>query len=113
MALTVTATAVTYSAVCNSLAMNKPTLIALPPYGDNLKYLVHPKVQIDEFTTRLCQELVTKQTIFPKTIIYVRSYNDCSRNYMVIKHKMGDAFTEPPGYPNLSGFQLMKFLLRH
>ena len=62
MALTATATSVTYSAVCNSLAMDnyKPTLIALPPYRDNIKYLVHPKVKVDEFTMRLCEELATK-----------------------------------------------------
>ena len=64
MALTATATSASYSAVCtcSRLAMDKSTVIGLPPYRDSIKYIyvVHPKVQVDEFTTRLCEELVTK-----------------------------------------------------
>ncbi len=63
---------------------------------------------MDEFTTSLCREFASKRTSFPKTVIYVRAYSDCSSVYMLLKCKMGIAFTEPPGYPNLSGFRLVE-----
>lgn len=36
----------------------------------------------------------------------MRLYSDCGV-YMLLKHKMGIAFTGPPGYPNLSGFRIV------
>ena len=107
MALTATATSETYYVVTRRLLMDKPKLIALPPYRDNIAYKVHSKIDVDDFTTSLCREFASKRTSFPKTVIYVRAYNDCSSVYMLLKHKMGDGFTEPPGYPNLSGFRLV------
>jgi len=107
MALTATATSETLCVVRCRLSMDKPTLIALPPCRDNIKYQVHSKIDADDFTTSLCREFASKRTSFPKTVIYVRLYSDCTSVYMLLKHKMGIAFTELPGYPNLSGFQLV------
>ena len=107
MALTATATSETLCVVRCRLSMDKPTLIALPPCRDNIKYQVHSKIDVDDFTTSLCKEFASKRTSFPKTVIYVRLYSDCTSVYMLLKHKMGIAFTEPPGYPNLSGFRLV------
>ena len=70
MALTATATSVTFSAVCSRLAMDKPTLIAFSPNRDNIRYQVHPKLHVDKLTTILCDKIISKRTSFPKTIIY-------------------------------------------
>ena len=107
MALTATATMETFYVVTHRLSMDEPTLIALPPYRDNIAYRVHSKADLDEFTTTLCREFASTRTSFPKTVVYVRAYSDCSSVYMLLKHKMGIAFTEPPGYPNLSGYRLV------
>ena len=49
--------------------------------------------------TSLCKEFTNKQSSFPKTVIYVRTYDDCSSVYMMLSPKVGIAFTELPGYP--------------
>ena len=107
MALTATATSETFDVVRYRLSMDKPTLIALPPHSNSIKYQVSSKIGVDDFTTSLCREFASKRTSFPKTVIYVRTYSDCSSIYMLLKHKMGSSFTEPPGYPNLSDFRLV------
>ena len=45
---------------------------------------------------------------FPNTIVYVRTYKDRNRIYQLVKRKMGHEFTEPVGYPNLSGYRLVE-----
>ena len=32
--------------------------------------------------------------------------------YMAVKRKIGECFTEPPGYPNLSGYRVMDMFTR-
>lgn len=39
--------------------------------------------------------------------MYVRTYAHCSQLYMALKRKLGDFFTDPPGYPNLSNYRLI------
>lgn len=104
LALTATATTETYHVVTQRLAMNDASLVALPPNRDNIVYEIHPKIDVDHLTTFLGNELLVKRLLFPKTVIYVRSYSDCSGIYMRLKRIMGSAFTEPVGSPNLTGF---------
>ena len=44
LALTATATLVTYHIICERLSMSNPCLIALPPSRDNIRYQVKPKL---------------------------------------------------------------------
>ena len=112
MALTATATTETYHVVTKRLAMTNTVLFALPPYRDNITYEVRPKIDIDQLTTSLCAELNAKRIEFPKTVIYVRKYSDCSNIYMLLKKKRGSNFTEPAGSPNLTGFRLIDMFSR-
>ena len=104
MALIATATLETVDVVKCRLSMDKLTLITLPPHSNNIKYEVTSIIGVDEFTTSLSRELANKRTSFPKMVIYVRTYSDCSSSYTLLKHKMGSSITEPQGNPNLSDF---------
>ena len=101
MALTATATTETYHVVTNRLAMTNTVLVALPPYRDNITYEVRPKIDIDQLTTSLCAELNAKWIEFPKTVIYVRKYSDCSNIYMLLnvltldKREVLQSFSKP------------------
>ena len=113
LALTATATTETYYVVTQRLAMSDTSLVALPPNRDNITYEILPKINdVDQLITSLGSELVTKRVLFPKTVIYVRSYSDCSGIYMRLKKYMGSAFTEPEGSPNITGFRLIDMFSR-
>ena len=71
MALTATATSEAFDVVTHRLSMDKPILIALPPYRDNIAYQVHSKVSVDCLTTSLCREFANKRISFPKTVICI------------------------------------------
>ena len=60
MALTATATSETFDVVRYRLSMDKPTLIALPPHSNNIKYQLSSKIGVDDFTTSLCREFASK-----------------------------------------------------
>ena len=51
--------------------------------------------------------LKEKRVSFPKILIYVRTYTDCSTLYMLLKGKLRPAITEPPGCPSVSGHRLV------
>ena len=112
LALTVTATKETYDVIVKRLSLENPTVVALPPFRNNISYSVQPKVDVHILGEMLYQELKAKRTSFPKTILYVRTYTDCSNLYMVLKRKMGSEITEPPGCPNVSGYRLIDMFNR-
>ena len=108
-ALTATSTTETYYIVTRRLCMANPTLIALPPFRDNIS---QPKVDIESLGEMIAVELREKRTLYPKTVIYVRTYNDCSSLYMSLKCKLGSDFTDPPGCPNVTGHRLVDMFTR-
>ena len=66
VSLTATATEETLDIVSRRLCVVNPVVVALPPYRDNITYQLHPKIDLDTFTTTLCSELNTKRLVFPK-----------------------------------------------
>ena len=113
MALTATSTIKTFTVVSDHLSMVKPKLIALPPYRDNnIVYRVKEKIDMDKFVDEFANELGTKRMNFPKTIVYVRTYTDCYKIYSLMRKKLGLAFTDPPGYPNIAGYRLADMFSR-
>ena len=111
MALTATATSETLDVVTRKLSLDNLTLITLAPNQDNISYEVRGSCDIEEFAAGLCSEFFAEEK-FPKTVIYVRTYNDCSSIYMQLKKKLGSHFTNPPGYPNLSQFRQIDMFTR-
>ena len=107
MALTATATTETFYVVTNRLAMQSPCLVSLPPHRDNIVYRVKPKVSLEEFVTSIHGGLKTLGSKYPKTLVYVRTYTNCSEIYKLLKKSLGPEFTHPPGYPNLKDYRLV------
>ena len=56
---------------------------------------------MDKLTTEVSEEIKTLRSNFPKTVIFVRSYKDCSCIYAMVKRKSGMYFTEPPNFPDV------------
>ena len=94
--------------------MDDPTLIASPPFRDNISYEVHSKIDVEEsLGDKIADEIRGKRKSYPKTVIYVRSYADCSSLYMVIKCSLGSYITDPPGCsPNVKGHRLVDMFTR-
>ena len=107
LALTATATKETFDVIVKRLSLENPTVVDIPPFRNNISYSVQPKIDVHTLGEMLYQELKAKRTSFPKTILYVRTYTDCSNVYMALKRKMGSVMTEPPGCPNVSGYRLV------
>ena len=60
MALTATATTMTYHVVCDRLSMVNPVLIAMSPHMLNKMYRVLPMLRLEDLSTEICEELATK-----------------------------------------------------
>ena len=112
MALTATASENTLRIAVKRLSLKNPVIIALSPYRENISYYVVPDVNMDTFTSSISDELITQQSNFPKTVVFVRSYKDCSCIYSMIKRKSGINFTAPPAFPDVSEFRLVDMYTR-
>jgi len=112
MALTATASENTLRIAVKRLSLKDPVIIALSPYRENISYYVVPDVSMDTFTSSISDELITQQSNFPKTVVFVRSYKDCSCIYSMIKRKSGINFTAPPAFPDVSEFRLVDMYTR-
>ena len=112
LALTATATFDTFDAVTKRLSMENVRLVALPPFRNNISYTVSEKCDAISVTDAIALELKEKRVTFPKTLIYVRTYADCSTIYMLLKGNLGPAITEPPGCPSVSGHRLVDMFTR-
>lgn len=77
LAVTATATTETFHVVTQRLSMDNPTIIALPPHRDNIMDRVDPSIDVNNLTDLLRDEFQTKRASFPKTILFVRTYEDC------------------------------------
>ena len=106
MALTATALMDTYQEVMNRLSMKNSNLIALPPNRSNV-YSLHPIATLQDLGESL-YKYVTGKDVFPKTVLFVRKYKDCSDLYSTLLHKLGLNFTRPPGYPNRFEFRVVE-----
>ena len=64
-------------------------------------------------TMQLCTALMKYRVLYPKTIIFCRSYSDCGEIYRTVEIMMGSSFTEPIGYPKgLHQFRLVDMYTR-
>ena len=105
LALTAIATTETYHSVTSSLLMKDVQLISSPPSRDNLIYFLKPKHNLDELVSVLSSEFTNPAVQIPKTVLFIRRYGDCSDLYISLEAKLGNKFTDPPGYPNLAQFR--------
>ena len=112
MALTATATRDTFDAVVKRLSMTNVAIIALPPGRTNIKYSVQPLLDLCDLTDFICDDVRKLGINYPKTVIFCRTYKDCSNLYLTIRTKRGQRFTEPFGYPDFHQFRLVEIFTR-
>ena len=112
LALTATATPDTVRVVSQRLSMVDPNIVALPPYRENIFYKINQKIDVEAFAESMCTELRSRGVLFPKTVVYVRTYSDCCDIYMSLKHKLGPDITEPSNYPNTEEFRVLDMFTR-
>ena len=107
IALTATATFDTLSVVTQRLSLYKPAIVAVSPNRANIKLTVQPSKSMKEFAQLITSKLKVQQRAYPKTIVFARSYQDCSSLYLTISHALGKHITYPAGYPNLLKYHLL------
>ena len=108
MALTATATQETLKTIIQRLALRNPKIIAMSPQRINIFLKIDPAVAVDELATKLTEEFIEERVHFPKTVIFCRRHHDCSNLYLILREKLGNELTEPPGYPDLSEFHMVE-----
>ena len=104
LALTATATIETYQCVVKRLSMDNPVLVSISPERSNIIYLVRPKTSLEYLSHQLYQEFCENE-VFPKTILFVRKFSDCSDLYTILQGKLGSEFTSPSGYPDVAKYR--------
>lgn len=112
IALTATATLETFHTVCQRLSLFKPVTVAVSPNRMNIKLMVQPSKSLKEFTQLIASKLKVQQKDYPKTIIFARSYQDCTNLYLNVSHSLGKYITYPAGYPNLLKYRLLTMYTR-
>ena len=99
LALTATATKDTLESVISRLSLQDPAIIGLPPDRINIKYIVKECPSMKDLCHQLSEELSSKRSRTPKTVLFCRSLQHCANIFATIKRIMGENITEPPGTP--------------
>ena len=98
MALTATATTTTRHEIIKTLRMVRPVVVAVTPNKPNIKYIVKGNQgSVEENFAGLVEELRNKRTGMERTIIFCRTYDQCTHIYMYLAHRMGQELTQPVG----------------
>lgn len=99
MALTATATKSTRQAVVKVLKMVSPKVVSVSPNKPNIKYVVksNSNSSLEETFAPLVEEFRQKRKGMDRTIIFCRTYDQCSRIYMFLAHRLGKEMTDPVG----------------
>ena len=106
MALTATATKPVRLAVCRTLGMRCPHVVAVSPVKANIMYAVSTFDSIENSFEPVVERLKVMRTSYPRTIIFVRSLSMAGDIYLYFISKLGDDATEPRDAPNLSVFRM-------
>ena len=70
--------------------MDNPVLVSISPERSNIIYLVRPKTSLEYLSHQLYQEFCENE-VFPKTILFVRIFSDCS-DLTILQGKLGSEF---------------------
>ena len=100
----------TYSVGKTRLGMVEPVLISMPPERQNIFLPCKSKNELQPFVNSIMKEFLMED--FPKTVVFVTTYNDCSNIYLLLQQKLGDMFTNPHGYPNLADYRRVEMFTR-
>ena len=108
MALTATATKETRTAICKSLGIRKPILIAQPPNIPNIYYTAISNVSDEEKAFgSMIDQIRHERTSMERAIIFCRSYDSCWEVYRLFRSRLGEDMSEPRGYVNFPSLRLV------
>ena len=101
MALTATATLSTQKFVIQSLSMQDPAIIYIPPVRNNITYFVanRPKGGIPVFFQPIVQKIKEDRNM-GRIIIFCRTYANVIAIHQYFISALGEYSTEPKGSPN-------------
>ena len=112
LALTATATKLTFEIVADGLGLMNPAVVATSCNRSNIKLLVRAKQTLEEFSFDLSQKLKSDKQKHPKTIVFCRSYKDCTDLYVPLTEQLGENATYPIGYPNILEYRYVSMYTR-
>lgn len=112
LALTATASHTTFTTVCKRLSLINPILIGCSPQRPNIIYSVKPLPSVEELCYELSDGLKKLGKMYPKTIVFCRSYSDCSALLLCLRKQLGIYLTSPPSYPDHSDFRVVDVYTR-
>jgi len=109
LALTATATRETLDCVLDSLSLEDPAIIGMPPNRPNIRYTIEHPIGILDFSQKITDELMAKRIEMPKTVVFCRTLQNCANIFNVVKKRLGKNITEPPGalYDGIVHFRLV------
>ena len=107
MALTATATKSLRLSISRVIGLKNPYILAICPSKKNLTYSVQSMNSIEETFTCLVDKLATERALMPRTLIYCRTFEECSDIYLLFRRILGENFTDPLNAPDLPQFRLM------
>jgi bloom syndrome protein len=67
---------------------------------------------LDIFCSEIADDLKRKGLEYPKTIVFCWQYTDCAAIYHTLRSKLGENFTFPPRYSDISDFRLVDMYTR-
>lgn len=112
LALTATATKLTFEIVSDRLGLINPALVATSCNRSNIKLLVKAKQTLEEFCFELSQKIKLEKVKYPKTIVFCRSYKECTDLFVTLMEQLGEDATHPTGYPNLLEYRYVSMYTR-
>lgn len=109
MALTATATAATRKEVIRTLGMSNTELVIRSPDKFNIIYCVEQKTgEMEDVFSVIVEELRRKRTKMEKTLVFCRTYSDCSQLYLFFRSRLGKEKTDPIGTCDIHRFRLFE-----
>ena len=87
--------------------MRNSSVVSVSPNKYNIRYVVRKFSTLDECFGPLTDELVQKQNLMDKVLIFCRTIDDCSMLYFYFKRKLlaVGSFTIPEGAPDISKYR--------
>ena len=113
MALTATATKTTRKFIIDSLSMQLPEIIYIPPVKNIIYVVLDKPKDIGNYFERIVEKLKVEGISMHRMIIFCKTYKNIITIYSYFKQKLGERMTEPPGSPNFVINQLVTRLFRN
>ena len=84
-----------------------PYIVTESPNRPNIKYSVKAPTNIEEKFAPLVEEIRRMHVAMDRSIIFCRTYDDCSHIYMYLRSRLGAEGVDPIGAPDLVRFRLV------